>query len=332
MIDARTIPTMGQDYRKPDVSTFRWGDSQVTFEDITLFRRMAGRFTTQQIADTLGWPVPTVRSRARKLGLSLVNNAPRSNAWETWRDEYLIKHYLVISYTEIAGNLGMNYNTVRARAMKLGLAVGAGLRPNSTIRREHVEFIIANHMTMTYRQMADELGMTWEQVRGQVRKLGLTHEESKRQKTMERIDQIITDEVIPLLRAGYSIPQAADRTGVSTPSIYRRLPKSERQKLTKKRLYKPWTTGPNGDETYLIENYGKLPIKTIAAHLKRTEGSIFSKIRKLGIRHNTEADHELKADVLAAVEQGLEPREIIERYKDRGLTKYFFKKWTSTNS
>lgn len=332
MFDLNSIPTLGKEYRKPDKREFRWGDTQVSLEEITLLRRMAGRFTTQQIADTLGWPVATVRSRARKLGLTLINNAPRANTWETWRDDYLTKHHLTLSYTEIATNLGMNQNTVRARARKLGLSVGRGLRPNTTIKREHVEFIISNHMTMTYRQIARHLGLTWDQVRGQVRTLGLTHDDCKRKKTMTQIDQIVQDEVIPLLRAGFSVPQAAKRTGVSAPSIYRRLPKCKREGLTKKRLYKAWTTGPNGDEAYLIKHYGTLPIKTIAANLNRTEGSIFSKIQQLGIRNNTEANSELKAEVLAAVGQGLEPREILNRYQDRGLTKYFLKKWTSTKS
>jgi hypothetical protein len=280
MFDCTTIPAITEGYRVPEVDTTQYvPGTRIPADDARVLRAMAGKFSTQTIADTLGWAHSTTRARARKLGISLDTRRYGQPRWESWREDYLRRYHLVLTYPEIAINLGYKHQTVCRKAANMGLTVGC--RAARQWGADELGYLRANHTYHTCAELGELMGIDPEAVYRQLKKMGLAIKSAHDTRT-EELRQMIMEHGLPLLISGFKVTEVAERLGLAPATMYKYLPVDYLDyKSGKRRLLKPWTTA---DERFLTEHYNRMSVMELAFKMGRTRQSIRVRASVLGLR------------------------------------------------
>lgn len=175
------------------------------------------------------------------------------------------------TFEDIAAVLNCTTSTVQRHVNRLGFT-----RPKLTHTREftqeQIQFIKANHETMTIHAMADELGLNWTTVQNKMRDLGLPcviEDKTWSEKDVTKLRNLAAqgksvEEIAELMnRTDNAIYIAARRRGIK---IYQSNRKWSLEELD-----------------YLKRSWGKISVESIAKHVHRDVSAVCQQAHKMRI-------------------------------------------------
>ena len=148
---------------------------------------------------------------------------------------------------------------------------------------EELLFLQKNCKNKTIRELANELGRTYDSVRGKLKAENLNVKVDKRNSNQ---GQAWTEEELKFLRehhAEYTIAQMSEILGRKTKSVHHRLYKEKLSFVASDRKgFIHGTEWTNEEIQYLYDHKDETPRK-IGKDLNRTERSVYAKMMRLGI-------------------------------------------------
>lgn len=180
---------------------------QWTADEIAELRHLYPDTPDDELVERFGVSIVAIRHVAHRYNIRRRDGPSSRDTWTPERTQFLIDNVATMTYTELAGQLGVAPITVRTKAMKLGLQ-----RPYGWTDKR-IERLRAEAGQVSVAEMARRLGLSEETVRQKMKQLGLTPPPRQRRWTDQRIAEFC---------AAYPVTPKkvlAERYGLSVKSV-----------------------------------------------------------------------------------------------------------------
>jgi len=204
--------------------------------------------------------IPAIESKAFFLGITKKSNQLN---WLDLEVEYLKKHYIDLSVSDIAKNLDRSIKSVQSKISILGL------KKNVKWSKEDIKYLIDNYNNTLLSDISLTLGYSYNSCSNMAGKLNL----SRSIKISEDDKKFLIDNC-----KKFDVSTLSKKLNISIKTIYTKFNDLGISDYKRSESQKKFT---KQEDDYILKNYNKLGYKQIAKELNRTYSSISHRVSRL---------------------------------------------------